>query len=258
MNRKRAFTLIELLVVIAIIALLLSIMMPALDKAKGLARGVVCMSNQKQIGLFFNMYIRETEKMIEMMLTGINSDIYPITWSERFFYELEYTDASEMFYCPSARLPVGCERKWPGEYPGDVAEYPNFTWLWPQGMHAYGLRATVFTQVGNTSIDIDKVKNPSKYILLTDISDEQWVGEAKYTWYMFDAWHSFAMWHSKGANILMADGSVANHKLNDMIRLIPLQGDMSWYSDNAAMIFHDDGRKLNADGSKWLGPGEGW
>ncbi len=267
--RKKGFTLIELLVVIAIIALLLSIMMPALGKAKELAKGVVCMSSQKQIGLFFNMYIGETGKMIEMQYYGSNPaspldpDIYPVTWSERFFYEFGYTDASEMFYCPSAKLPIGCERKWPGEYPGNVAEFPHIPgWFYPQGMYGYGVRATIFGALSSAAIDIEKVTSPSKYMLLADISDEHWVGDAKYTWYMFDAWHSFAMWHSKGVNILMADGSVAKHKLNDMIRLIPQQGDqngdMYWTATNAAMVFHDDGRKLNADGSEWLGPGEGW
>lgn len=53
---KRGFTLIELLVVIAIIALLLSIMMPALNKIKTSARRVICRTNLHQWGMAFNGY----------------------------------------------------------------------------------------------------------------------------------------------------------------------------------------------------------
>jgi prepilin-type N-terminal cleavage/methylation domain-containing protein len=49
--KKTGFTLIELLVVIAIIALLLSILMPSLNKVKERARTLLCMSNSRQIGV---------------------------------------------------------------------------------------------------------------------------------------------------------------------------------------------------------------
>jgi len=56
MFRKRAFTLIELLVVIAIISLLVSILLPSLNRAKSLAKEVLCLTRQKQIGTAIMMY----------------------------------------------------------------------------------------------------------------------------------------------------------------------------------------------------------
>jgi prepilin-type N-terminal cleavage/methylation domain-containing protein/prepilin-type processing-associated H-X9-DG protein len=59
MNRRKAFTLVELLVVIGIIALLISILLPTLGKAREAARTVACASNGRQLALAMRLFAQE-------------------------------------------------------------------------------------------------------------------------------------------------------------------------------------------------------
>ena len=73
MNRqRRGFTLIELLVVIAIIALLMAILMPALQRVKKQAQATTCLSNLRQIGLAAELYANDYDRFIPRGSTGSN------------------------------------------------------------------------------------------------------------------------------------------------------------------------------------------
>lgn len=69
--RKKGFTLIELLVVIAIIALLMSIMMPSLQRVRMSAKRVVCSSNLRQVGTALNLYYQDNEEKIPSDSTSV-------------------------------------------------------------------------------------------------------------------------------------------------------------------------------------------
>jgi prepilin-type N-terminal cleavage/methylation domain-containing protein len=92
---KGAFTLVELLVVIAIIALLLSILMPSLNRARENAKKVVCKSNLKQLGLGFNFYAGDyqmfpSRKVVSTYYAEYTADMIDLTYWDYFYWKNLY------------------------------------------------------------------------------------------------------------------------------------------------------------------------
>jgi len=128
---KKAFTLIELLVVIAIIALLMSIMMPALGTIKKLAQAVVCQANLKQWCIIFEMYIDNNEGSLCADFPEGPGDLGGHVWPEALeTYYCETQDLRDFSqrvqkgirFCPTARKP------WVSKQWGNADKFANTAW----------------------------------------------------------------------------------------------------------------------------------
>jgi len=114
---RRGFTLIELLVVIAIIAILAAILFPVFAQAREKARAIACLSNCKQIGNAFVMYVQDYD---ERTVIDLGPAWTPESrmWDPKLRYEsllYPYLKSVDVYKCPSNRHTCqggDCKRGW--------------------------------------------------------------------------------------------------------------------------------------------------
>ncbi len=199
----RRFTLIELLVVIAIIAILASMLLPALNQARGRAKQIACVNKLKQLGMNLNFYLDDNNEYFfdRYMVTPYQSG--SVTW----------------YHTNSPFVHDYLKYKWidGDEYAGTLVDCPsNQSGYAGESMDMVYNASLPIKVVGNMWGSPKKLKNPSRTMAFGDT-----IGKGLDTgngYYYFSRWGK--MWyevinftcHGGQANMLMVGGNVSSYR----------------------------------------------
>ncbi len=163
MKKQKQFTLIELLVVIAIIAILASMLLPSLNKARMKARQISCLNNVKQLATCVIMYCGDSEGIYPRYYTAKRGGNGKIYWPNRLIVP-GYLSSVSPLLCPALKQGVyGMPETFRREFnnvkkKGYAQDSYTFNYV------TYGCNFHLFNEKTKDS----KVKKPSATIMMTE------------------------------------------------------------------------------------------
>jgi len=233
LGRKRGFTLVELLVVIAIMAILIALLLPAVQAVRASARRMQCANNMRQMGLALHLHHESKDAFppggIEWRPWGDTSKrqlswavfLLPYLEEQALFDSLDLTtpfDSEEnapaakailaVYVCPSSeRGPRLVEGRGPCDYGGIFGERITSPNNPPKGIMRYDIATQITDIVDGTSttliISEDSNWTDGQWINGRNIFDQAYGINAAP-----DFENDIRSRHPQGANGLLADGSV--------------------------------------------------
>lgn len=208
-RRANGFTLIELLVVIAIIAILASMLLPALNKARDHALSTQCLNNQKQLMIIFQTYSSENQDWT--FGPGPNGKSWATMLAETKYAPAGFYKYSTVSWSYHFKGIFTC----PKALPYLPQLLPGFTYTY----YTYGVRwddEDGYVMDGNKQYyKTVKIKKPSQFNQVSDSCSADGKQHQQFTAKNVNIAESVAMRHNKRANMAFMDGHAAGLNIGD-------------------------------------------
>jgi prepilin-type N-terminal cleavage/methylation domain-containing protein len=163
--RTVAFTLIELLVVVAILALLMSILLPALNGAREQGKAVVCQSNLRMLSVAVYMYAEDNKSYFPQWGLGHGSGEAKAKYSWLKTMGPEYGEVTKLLRCPADHSPYWTQ-------PGDQGKYRSTSYAANLYLATVGASNPLWDRDAHDYNRLDWIKQPCSTIFFCELAEQ--------------------------------------------------------------------------------------